>query len=517
MATQITVGKLGEADSCYIEQNYLWEQVRACIAGKYEVDKLTSCLPQPFYSSGIITPYMSDAQREFALHCQQINIKKAAAYWNRARFFNATGRTYESLGGMIWSQDPEVELAVGLEYLKDNADGANNGLREVTQEITDELISLGRIGSLVDMPQNESNLTLGQMESGENAARIINYKAEHIVYWRVDKVGKLLELRLLEYAQVEKPMSDSGPLNDCLVAEDICNVRQLVLIDGVYHNRLFNDKDELIEDTTPVANSMTLDFIPFQFFGADKNTPDYGKIPLYDLASQNIGHYVLDADNRANLHYHGSGMTNIYSSMDDNEFFSKNPNGLDCGPGGMNQLNVDDKVEILQIDSTGALPTEMDRDKQRMIELGAQLVQDTNSNQTLGAKEMEFGSSTSTLKRISYNATSGIKNLLKWCSQFMGVTQESTYKLNTDFIIDMMTPEMINAHMAMVQSGVLPVETVYETARKANFTKLDNEQIADLARESDLGMSGESEEVAQLRAQLEAAQEQIAELTDGGE
>jgi hypothetical protein len=509
MATQISVGKLGQPDTCYVEQTYLWKQVRACIEGKYEVDKLIDCLPQPFYSSGIITPYMNDAQREFALHCQQINLKKAAAYWNRARFFNATGRTYVSLGGMVWSQDPEVDLASGIEYLKDNADGANNGLREVAQEITDELISLGRIGSLVDMPQNETNLTLGQMESGENSARIINYKAENIVYWRTDKVGKLLEVRLLEYTQKEKPMADSGPLYDCMVTEDICNVRQLVLIDGIYHNRLFNDKDEMIEDFTPVADGANLDFIPFQFFGADKNTPDYGKVTLYDLASQNIGHYVLDADNRANLHYHGSGMTNVYSGMDDQDFFTKNPNGLDCGPGGMNQLNQDDRIEILQIDSTGALPAEMDRDKQRMIELGAQLVQDTNSNQTLGAKEMEFSSSTSTLKRISYNATDGIKNLLSWCAEFMGVTQESTYKLNSDFIVDMMTPEMINAHLALVQSGTLPVETLYETSRKAGFTKLENEEIEDLARESDFGIQGEPEEIARLRAENESLREQL--------
>jgi hypothetical protein len=508
MATELSKGKLSEPDSNYCEQSYLWKQVRACIAGKYEVDKLVDCLPQPLYSSGIITPYMSETQREFANHCQAINVKKARAYWNRARFFNATGRTFESLGGMIWSQEPEVELDASVAYLEKNANGSGMGLRDVAQCITDENISLGRVGALADMPENQRALTRQQMESGENAARIIMYKAESIVYWRTDKSGNLVEVRLIEVHQEEKTMGE-GALAYCVNTENVIYTRQLVMIDGVYHNRLFSDKDELISDVIPFANGSAFNFIPFQFFGADKNTPEFGKIPLYDLSSCNIGHYVLDADNRANLHYHGSGMTNVYSSMDDQQFFEKNPNGLDCGPGGMNQLNSDDRVEILQIDSTGAIASEMERDQKRMIMLGGQLVQEANTNQTLGAKEMEFGASVSTLKRITHNSSKGIENLINWCAMFMGSSGESTYRLNTDFVTDNMTPEMINAHFALVQGGVLPVETIYETARKAELTKLDNQEIADLARESDLGMSGEPEELARLRAENEALREQL--------
>jgi hypothetical protein len=508
MATELSKGKLSEPDSNYCEQSHLWKQVRACIAGKYEVDKLKTCLPQPYDTGLYIYSGMTDEQINHAKRCQQININKSAAYWNRARFFNATGRTFESLGGMIWSQEPEVELDASVAYLEKNANGSGMGLRDVAQCITDENVSLGRLGALADMPENQSALTRQQMESGENAARIVMYKAESIVYSRTDKSGNLVEVRLVEVHQEEKPMGE-GALAYCINIENVIYTRQLVMIDGVYHNRLFNDKDELISDVIPFANNSAFNFIPFQFFGADKNTHEYGKIPLYDLASQNIGHYGYDADNRTHLHYWASGITNVFTSMDAMQFYELNPNGLDCSPGGSNQLGADDRVEYLQSTSDGAVSSEMEKDERRMIMLGAQLVQEANTNQTLGAKEMEFGASVSTLKRITHNCSKGIENLINWCAMFMGSSGESTYKLNTDFVTDNMTPEMINAHFALVQGGVLPVETIYETARKAELTKLDNQEIADLARESDLGMNGESEEVARLRAENEALREQL--------
>ncbi len=93
-------------------------------------------------------------------------------------------------------------------------------------------------------------------------------------------------------------------------------------------------------------------YIPFAFGGADENTAAIGSAPLHSLAEMNIGHFRSDCDNRDNLHYHGQGMTNYYKE-DDNEA------GLDVGASGLNQLRVGEKVEILQIASTGAIAAEM--------------------------------------------------------------------------------------------------------------------------------------------------------------
>lgn len=484
-------------DSEYQEQYNLWQEVRAAIAGKYKVVQLVTCLPKPQYKQYHSYSGMTPKQLQQAQACNQANALRIQSYWSRGRFFNATGRTHEALGGMVWSNEPEVELAPKLEYLQDNADGAGSGLREVAQETIDEVDSIGRYGILVDMPSNEQQLTQAQMEMPENAPRFIQYKAENIIYTRIaGNSNSVDEVRLTEIRSEKK---------DEWNYEDKVYIRRLIMIDGVYHNQLWSDKKELISDVMPIASGSPLKEIPFQFFGADNNSPEYSKIPLYDLANANLGHFVLDCDNRDNLHFHGQGMTNVFTDMNPEEFAESNPNGLDVGAKGRNLFNANDKVELLQLDATGAIPAEMLRDEQRMVMLGAQVVTNASKTQTLGAKEIETASSTSTLKRITYNVTSGLEQCLDWAALFLGEAGESTYKLNTDFVVDDMSPEMIAKQMEMVQGGVLPKATLYETARKVGFTKLDDNKLKEEAEKDSAEIQGMNQDAAAAQAAKEAA------------
>jgi hypothetical protein len=483
-------------DSDYQEQFSLWQEVRAAIAGKYKVVQQVTCLPNPQYKQYPVYSGMSDAQINQANACNQANALRVQSYWSRGRFFNATGRTHEALGGMVWSNEPEVELAPRLEYLEFNADGSGSGLREVAQEVIDEVDSIGRYGVLVDMPSNEARLTQSQMQMQDHAPRFIRYSAEQIIYTRVaGESTSIDEIRLKETKSVQKNEWDW---------EDVTQLRRLIMIDGEYHNQLWSDKKELISDFVPIADGKPFTEIPFQFFGADNNSPEYSKIPLYDLANANLGHFVLDCDNRDNLHFHGQGMTNVFTEMTAEEFGEANPNGLDVGAKGRNLFNQGDSVELLQLDATGAIPAEMLRDEQRMIMLGAQLVTDASNNQTLGAKEIEVNSSTSTLKRIVYNVSAGLEQCLQWAALFLGESTESIYKINTDFVIDNMTPEMITKHIELVQGGVLPKATLYETSRKVGFTKLDNEELAAEAEKDSAEIQGMSQAEAQTQAASEA-------------
>ena len=168
-------------------------------------------------------------------------------------------------------------------------------------------------------------------------------------------------------------------------------------------------------------------------------------------------------------------------------------------------FNQSDKVEILQLEATGAIATEMERDEKRMVSMGAQLVQDVNTNVTLGAKEMEFGASVSELKQISYLISEGVTQCLKWVDIFMGGKGEKvSYKQNTDFVTDNLTPEMLNHYFAAVQGGVIPSAIYYEALRSAGATKLEDDEIRDLADNESVDLQGESEELARLRAENEA-------------
>lgn len=482
----------------YTQRLVDWQQTRAAIKGKNEVVNIITLLPSPLYNnySSCISSDDPVAQQIY-LKQQETNNLRKQAYWARGRYFNATGRTHTSLDGMLWSKPPEVELSPNIAYMEDNANGGGVSLNDFIKDLSSEDLEVGRYGVLVDMPQRADGTrpTISDIENGFSA-RLVGYKAESIFYWRMDsKTNNLAEVRLFETRE-EKA--------DNFNYETVTYVRRLILIDGVYNNELYNDQGELIETVTPKANGRVLNYIPFQFFGAKSNSPKVDNPPLYDLAQMNLGHFVLDCDNRDNLHYHGQGMTNIYTDMTPEEFQRRNPAGLDVGAKGRNMFNQGDKVEVLQIAATGAIPSEMDKDEKRMVSLGAQLVQDVNTNVTLGAKEMEFGASVSQLKQVSYNISQGTTQCLIWADAFMGGSGNASYKQNTDFVTDSLTPEMLNHYFASVQAGVIPKVIYFEALRSVGATDLENDEIETLALEDGADMQGESEEVARLRAELES-------------
>ena len=491
---------LREVDAGYLTHAQMWEEIDACNQGYKQVLKLVSSQPAPVYAdtcNGMRFDHL-DEDLQKAAYNQIYNADLASAkrlkeYWNRGRFFNATGRTVESFHGMIWSNPSESELSPKMEVIAEDVNGSGLSLDKLAQKITYQLILNGRYGVLSDMPSTDTSLTMAQQESGAFSPKMISYDACNVKMIAVVN-GQMVDIRLTEHHTVKS--GDYG--YECKEY-----IRQLVLKDGVYENLLYNDKDELIEMSIPRANGKPLNFIPFVIYGSDSNTPEYSKPPMFDIAHINLGHFRLDCDNRDNLYYHGQGMTNVFTDMDKQQFDSMNPAGLDTGARGVNMLQSGDKVELLQLEATGAIPSEMLRDEDRMIKAGAQIVNPSNSTMTLGQKKIETGSSLSTLARISHNTSEGLNLNLEYCAMFAGDTQESTYKVNSKFITDDMTPEMLNAQMAMVQGGVLPSETLNESARRAGLTKLDDEQIKQKLLEDGESLTGDSEEVAQLKAEIE--------------
>jgi hypothetical protein len=221
---------------------------------------------------------------------------------------------------------------------------------------------------------------------------------------------------------------------------------------------------------------------------------------MFDLAHQNLGHFQLDCDNRDNLHYHGQGMTNVFTA-DNDQIKEDNPTGIDVGAKGVNKWGENDRVELLQLAATGAISNEMDKDEKRMIMLGAQVVQDSSGNQTLGAKQIESNASTSQLKRISLNVSAGLTQNLRWCAEFAGANpDEVMVKVNTKFVTDDLTAQDVQAVFAGVQGGLLPDALFLEAVRKAGYSDKTDDEINELIEDQ---AQGQSEEMTKLILRIE--------------
>ncbi len=464
-------------DECYSEYLPLWAHVRAAIRGKQGAMELIKA--DAFY--GVVKPNYRVTGSNF----NEVS-ERESKYFGRGRFSNFTGRTHDAYIGMIGSVPVDHKLPVKIEGMAENVDGENSTLNDFALEIASELLITARYGVLSN-PAMQAGQT--QSMAGDNLPTMIGYNAEQIIYNRVDN-GQLQEVRLME-SYWDKADEYEWELKPQL--------RRLVLIDGVYTSEVWRD-GSLFESVQPVVNGSVLNYIPFQFYGSENNKPTYDRPVMFDLAHQNLGHFQLDCDNRDNLHYHGQGMTNIFTDNSD-DIGENNPGGIDVGAKGKNIWSAGDRVEILQLEATGAIASEMERDEKRCIMLGAQVVQDSSSNQTLGAKRIESNASTSQLKRISLNTSAGLKQNLMWCAEFAGANpDEVMVKVNTKFVTDDLTAQDVQAVFAGVQGGLLPDELFLEAVRKAGYTDKDDEEIKELVDEQ---AQGQSEEMASLMLRIE--------------
>ncbi|MCP4832489.1 MAG: hypothetical protein GY886_09785, partial [Gammaproteobacteria bacterium] len=90
---------------------------------------------------------------------------------------------------MLGAKDPQYNLGANLEYMEESADGSTSSIHDIVKSISSDVIAVGYVGALVDMPSNEGGLTRQQMSDAKFAPRIIQYKAEQIIYYRTDDRG----------------------------------------------------------------------------------------------------------------------------------------------------------------------------------------------------------------------------------------------------------------------------------------------------------------------------------------
>jgi hypothetical protein len=243
-----------------------------------------------------------------------------AAYRARALFFNATCRTAEGYVGLIFRRPPFIKLpekssalSKALADFAHDADMLGTPFSSYAQNIVGEVISLGRVGSLVDW-EGES----------ENRVYVSRYAAENILNWRVERINgrNLLTLVVLyePAGGVVPPEKNTDPFVDVTVEQ--IRVLKLVPSDAdpvtkrracSYQVEIWQKSDlkskrgkpewQLVATRTPLRLGKPLPLIPFVFHGARHSLPDVDKLPLGDVIAVNLDHYRLDAAFKHGMHF----------------------------------------------------------------------------------------------------------------------------------------------------------------------------------------------------------------------
>jgi hypothetical protein len=353
------------------------------------------------------------------------------AYKNRAQFFNATQRTLTGLAGMISRKPAVITLgdAESLRPLLDNCTSDNQSFTIFIRNIIREVLGMGRIGAFVDAPSSGGN------------PYFVSYSTENITNWRTTLMaGKDIPDQIILKENIIVPADDG------FGSEYIGRYRELVLLDGVYTQRIWVPLKALNGKITygisniaqPMIPGMGYfrNEIPFVTFGPHNLTLDIQRSPILDIAELNKLHFQTSAQLAHGRFYTATPTYWAMMPVSDN---GSNTPVYRVGPNTVWLVDTPNACGILEYKGEGLkyLENACSQLEQQMAGLGARLVSDrkNTAGESKDVADLRQKGETSVLFEIVDNIEMGLTELLKVWVRWHGRNPSGVaVQLNRDFV-----------------------------------------------------------------------------------
>ena len=444
----------------YTDQLIDVQRNRAAVAGERSVKRGGVKFLPPLASMCCSITYDENGEQQFR---QSITLTKEgqAAYTKYialASFYGATGRTVDGLVGLIFSKNPVQELPPIIEYLDENADSKGNSLRDLAKKAATEAMVSPRSGILVARPSTPEGSSIADVEAQNLRPKLLSYKFEDIINWDYEVINNVEKLSLVVLCELTTK-------RDGFKVDVEKQYRVLELIEGVYHQSLYNDAGAQIEGILPVTiNGSTSDVIPFYFVevGAE------GKAIINDLVDMNFHHYQVSADYNSKNHF--SSFTIYYETGADSSQNMLMGNGVKWS-----NRSSDATFGILQPDGNAdALRISLQDDEQRMAALGAEALKPRSSGaESAEAKSLDQVAQNSTTADVAITISEALTKALNFASMWMGSTEEAVYELNTDYNPTGMSGQDLTAMVSAYQGGAISYDTLYENLQRGEIASVE--------------------------------------------
>jgi hypothetical protein len=419
------------------------------------------------------------------------------AYRDRPEFLGATARTHEGMVGMIFRKEPNIvlpeagKIGDSMKSLNKDADLKGNTLAAYSRKVTEEILAVGRGGTLVEWSEDEQRPTL------------CYYTAENILNWKTERIGGVSVASLVVLSEtytedainVPKVGATSDMAEDVFEHGEAQQIRVLRLIpknlandegggdeaeaaeesegkapELVYSVEVWRESVDsegqtkesqwvLHERLIPNRSGTPLSFIPFIFHSADNTTNDPVKPPLLDLANLNLRHYRVTADYAHGLHYVALPTAWVAGFPADAD--------LKIGASAAwTSEDVNAKAGFLEFTGKGLseYTTALGRLETQMAVLGARLLeQQKREAETAEAMKIRQSGESSILAKISESGSETMTAVAKVSAFWSGLGEDPDQiesdacqvALNTDFVSSRMSgAELVQFVQAWLNGGI---------------------------------------------------------------
>lgn len=406
------------------------------------------------------------------------------AYRERATFTNYISRTRDGLVGAITRKETKVRWDGDEDYL-DRLGLELESMDELLNSTLEEAIGVSRFGHLVDLDG----------ESNDPEPYVASYFGEAITDWQWGVVNgrkQLVRVHLREdytgeamTSEVQRPpevyrILRLGTPEPYTEREEKMGTKQFLAEHGlsredfaggpVYFQEIWTESKgqkgdrgkSFTRTSIIVPRAMGLGVwreIPFVIYNATKTGARTQKPLLNDIATVNVGHYRNAADLEHGLHFSGLPQPWVAGFKFKNHLF------IGSGAAWVSE-DANAKAGYLEVQSDfAALTGEMGRKEKRMAVLGARLLEEPGNagdQEAPGTVKMRQAGERSILARMAIMVSQGFSRVLRFVRRFQGAVvtaKEVWVKLNLDFGVDEMSPQMLLALMQNVQSGLMSFDT----------------------------------------------------------
>jgi hypothetical protein len=411
-------------------------------------------------------------------------------YNERAKFLNATGRTHEGLVGMVFLKDPVFTLPSTVKAFEQDANLAGDGLYAYTRKVVNEVLAVGRGGTLVDWDEVSKR------------AYFAYYEAECIRNWRYEMVRgkKLLTMVVLSEKNVEhddtvlttgaKSDDDADPYEPTetdrirvlrlLVKDDSARVivEMWERAENAGDKKGGSEKWLLIETKDLTRAGKPLEEIPFVFHNPDLDSCEVAKPPLEDLISLNLFHFRLSADHAHGLHFVALPTPWVAG------FDNKTELRIGSSVAWVTE-NENASAGFLEFSGAGlgAIKEELAATENSMAVLGARLLEtQKRMAETAEAMSIRQSGESAVLTRISAAISTTLREALKWAHWWssLGLADRNSitdkqlaFELNSDFTAIKMTgPDLVSFVSAWIQGGI-SFDTLFWNLKKGELIPPD--------------------------------------------
>lgn len=389
-----------------------------------------------------------------------------ADYLKGAAFYAVAERTLRGMVGAATRNEPIIELPPRIEPMRDVATFEGNSLSVLIEDMSREVMSIGRFAAVLDYPAESASPT--------TPPHISTFDAEHILDWRESVVNGKQQLTMIRLHE------DNDDLDAGVEQHLILTLEPAYTVKRFHVTSQNNERTEVqVEEITPTINGKLLFEIPAVIVSPYNLKIDVEKPPFLDLVNVNLAHWRNSADYEHALYLTAQPTPWVAGNIPADKVPSM------IGAGAFWNLPEGSQAGMLEFTGAGiaAQKTAMDDKVGQMASLGARMVYDGKGrNETTDTAKLRHRSELSLLSSSVNMVEAAIRKLLRMAAEWTqpGTADQVIVNFHRDFISSTMDAAVLTALIKAWQAGAISHDTLLMNLKKGELMDvnraLDDEQ-----------------------------------------